>query len=124
MRNGRQKRALVAGGAGFLGSHLCEALVASGFDVVCLDNFLTGSHDNLRRLQRSARFELVEADLVDPLPSALARRRFDHIYNLGCAASPPLYQADPEHTLLTSVVGTRQLLKLAQAGGARLLLTS
>ncbi|HEY0437074.1 MAG TPA: NAD-dependent epimerase/dehydratase family protein, partial [Phenylobacterium sp.] len=124
MRDVRGKQILVAGGAGFLGSHLCERLVDQGHQVVCLDNLQTGSQDNLRRLLGAARFELVEADIVDPLPSRLRKRRFDRIYNLACAASPPLYQADPEHTLLTSVLGTQQLLKLAADCGARFLLTS
>ena len=124
MNSGRQKTILVAGGAGFLGSHLSERLIEEGARVVCLDNFLTGDRANLRRLERSADFELVEADIVEPLPAKIARRRFDEIYNLACPASPPLYQIDPEHTLLTSVVGTHQLLRLAQGCGARLLLSS
>jgi UDP-glucuronate decarboxylase len=124
MRNVRGKRVLVAGGAGFLGSHLCERLIEDGATVVCLDSFLTGARENLRRLQRMDRFELVEADIVEPLPSRLTKQRFDRIYNLACAASPPLYQADPEHTMLTSVLGTHQLLKLAQSCGARFLLSS
>jgi UDP-glucuronate decarboxylase len=124
MKNGRQKQVLVAGGAGFLGSHLCERLIDEGARVVCLDNFLTGSRDNLRQLLRSSEFELVEGDIVEPLPAKVVRRRFDEIYNLACAASPPLYQADPEHTLLTSVLGTHRLLKVAQASQARFLLTS
>jgi len=92
--------------------------------VVCLDNFLTGKPENLERLELSADFELIEHDIVEPLPPQLMKRRFDRIYNLACAASPPLYQADPEHTLMTSVLGTRHLLKLAEACGARFLLTS
>jgi UDP-glucuronate decarboxylase len=124
MRETRSKQVLVAGGAGFLGSHLCERLIEEGAHVVCLDNFLTGHRDNLRRLRGMDHFELVEADIVDPLPSKLLKRRFDRIYNLACAASPPLYQADPEHTLMTSVVGVQRLLKLAEAGGGRFLLSS
>jgi UDP-glucuronate decarboxylase len=124
MRSARGKQVLVAGGAGFLGSHLCERLMEEGASVVCLDSFQTGSADNLRRLQRMDGFEVMEADIVDPLPSRLTKRRFDRIYNLACAASPPLYQADPEHTMLTSVLGTHQLLKLAESCGARLLLSS
>ena len=124
MRNGRRKLVLVAGGAGFLGSHLCEALIETGARVVCLDNFLTGNPANLDRLRRMAGFELIEADIVDPLPAKLLKRKFDRIYNLACAASPPHYQADPEHTLLTCVLGTQRLLRLASESGARLLLAS
>jgi len=124
MRNGRGTLVLVAGGAGFLGSHLCERLIGEGAHVVCLDNFLTGSRENLRELIGAEGFELIEADIVEPLPARLTKRRFDQIYNLACAASPPLYQADPEHTMLTSVLGTHQLLKLAEACGARFLLSS
>ena len=124
MRNGTQQQILVAGGAGFLGSHLCERLVEDGAHVVCLDNFLTGSQANLQGLGRSSAFELIEADIIEPLPARLLKRRFDRIYNLACAASPPLYQADPEHTMLTSVLGTHRLLRLASETGARLLLSS
>lgn len=124
MRNGHQEQVLVAGGAGFLGSHLCERLIEAGAHVVCLDSFLTGDRANLRRLAGERDFELVEADVVDPLPAKVLRRRFDQIYNLACAASPPIYQADPEHTLLTSVLGTQHLLRLAAETGARMLLTS
>jgi UDP-glucuronate decarboxylase len=124
MRNGRGKRVLVAGGAGFLGSHLCERLSSEGAHVVCLDNFMTGRRENLRRLMRSGDVEVVEADIVDPLPAKLLSRSFDRIYNLACPASPPLYQADPEHTLLTSVLGTHRLLRMAAESGARLLLSS
>jgi UDP-glucuronate decarboxylase len=120
----RQQQILVAGGAGFLGSHLCERLIARGERVTCLDNFQTGSHDNLRQLNRSSDFDVIETDLVNPLPPQVAQQRFDRIYNLACAASPPLYQADPEHTLLTSVLGTQRLLQLAAQTGARLLLSS
>jgi UDP-glucuronate decarboxylase len=98
--------------------------VETGAHVVCIDNFLTGDRANLRRLDRSADFELVEADIVDPLPAKLLKRPFDRIYNLACAASPPLYQADPEHTLLTSVLGMHRLLRLAAETGARLLQSS
>jgi UDP-glucuronate decarboxylase len=124
MKNGHRKTVLVAGGAGFLGSHLCERLVAEGARVVCLDNFLTGRRENLRRLEGAAGFDLIEADIVEPLPPRLDRIRFDRIYNLACAASPPLYQADPEHTLLTSVLGAQQLLRLAHSCGARFLQAS
>lgn len=118
------QRILIAGGAGFLGSHLCDRLLSEGAQVVCVDNLLTGDLDNLARAMRQPRFEFIEADVIHPLPRRLASQKFDRIYNLACAASPPLYQADPEHTLLTSVLGTRNLLDLAERHGARFLLSS
>ena len=124
MKNGRQPRVLVAGGAGFLGSHLCERLLADGCRVTALDNLQTGAEENLRGFERDERFEFIAADITEPLPARIGRRRYDRIYNLACAASPPLYQADPEHTMLTSVVGTNQLLRLAERTGARLLMAS
>ncbi len=119
VRNGRHKTVLVAGGAGFLGSHLCDALLAEGAEVLCLDSFLTGRRQNLRHLERDPRFTLIEADITDPLPPSLAKIHLDAVFNLACAASPPHYQADPEHTLLTCVLGTRNLLRLAESTGAR-----
>jgi UDP-glucuronate decarboxylase len=121
-----QKLALVAGGAGFIGSNLCDRLLAEGADVVCVDNFHTGRADNIRHLASERRFQLVEHDIIEPLPRWLAqgRRKITHIYHLGCPASPPHYQADPERTMLTNVMGTRNLLRLAEEAGARLLLTS
>jgi UDP-glucuronate decarboxylase len=118
--------ALVTGGAGFIGSNLCERLVEEGVRVICLDNLLTGRTDNLRPLDRESRFEFVHHDVTEPLPLWLrgGRIRLTHIYHLACAASPPHYQADPEHTMLTNVLGTRNLLRLAEESGARLLLTS
>jgi UDP-glucuronate decarboxylase len=126
MRNGKKKLVLVSGGAGFLGSHLCDALLSEGVTVVAIDNFQTGRHQNLRHLEREPRFDLVEADIIKPLPQRLrsARNRPDGIFNLACAASPPHYQADPEHTMLTSVIGTHNLLTLAEATGARFFLAS
>jgi UDP-glucuronate decarboxylase len=124
MTDSGRKQVLVAGGAGFLGSHLCERLIDEGCEVTALDNLQTGKRENLRRLQRSEAFQFVEADIVDALPLRVGKRRFDRIYNLACAASPPLYQADPEHTLLTSVVGTQHLLRLAEQTGARFLISS
>ena len=124
MRNGSAPEILVAGGAGFLGSHLCERLMAEGARVTCLDNLQTGDRANMRALARMPGFEFIEGDIVDPLPAKLLRRKFDRIYNLACAASPPLYQADPEHTMLTSVLGTQHLLRFAEATGARFLLSS
>lgn len=124
MNIGKAKTALVTGGAGFIGSHICEALLAEGATVVCLDNLMTGRRENLRHLERNGRFDFVEADVIDRLPGSLGRLAFTHVYHLACAASPPHYQADPEHTMLTCVVGTRNLLRLAEDNGARFLLSS
>ena len=117
---------LVAGGAGFIGSHLCAELLSQGKHVVCLDNLQTARASNLRLLEDHPNFEFVRADIVDPLPASILDRadRFERVYNLACAASPPQYQADPEHTMLTCVLGTSHLLRLAEAAGARFLLTS
>lgn len=126
MRNGKRKTIVVAGGAGFLGSHLCDALTAEGARVICIDSFVTGRLVNLRHLEHDPRFHLVEADITDPLPASLTSGglRPDIVFNLACAASPPHYQTDPEHTLLTCVLGTRHLLRLAEATGARFLQAS
>ena len=117
---------VVAGGAGFIGSHLCDRLLSEGHAVLCLDNLQTSRASNLRLLEGRAGFTFVEADIVLPLPEAVSSQahRITRVYNLACAASPPQYQADPEHTMLTNVVGTNHLLRLAEQAGARFLLTS
>ncbi|MFZ5708010.1 MAG: UDP-glucuronic acid decarboxylase family protein [Pseudomonadota bacterium] len=117
---------LVAGGAGFIGSHLCKALLDRGEHVLCLDNLQTSRPVNLRPLEQHPNFQFIEADIVNPLPLDVLERtsRIHRVYNLACAASPPQYQADPEHTMLTNVVGTDHLLRLAERAGARFLLTS
>ena len=112
---------LVAGGAGFIGSHLCEALLQRGERVICLDNFQTGNPVNLARLEGHRRFELVEADITRPLPASLAA---DRIYNLACAASPAHYQRDPVHTWKTSVLGALHLIEHAERCGATILQAS
>ena len=119
-----QTRMLVAGGAGFLGSHLCDRLLANGAQVFCIDNLQTGNLGNLEGAMRRPGFEFIKADVIEPLPAKIVDGRFDRIFNLACAASPPLYQADPEHTLLTSVLGMRNLLQLAERTGARVLQAS
>lgn len=121
-----QPLTLVAGGAGFIGSHLCAELLARGHRVLCLDNLQTARPSNLRLLEGHPNFAFIEGDIVNPLPAAVIERtnEIGRIYNLACAASPPQYQADPEHTMLTCVVGTDHLLRLAEASGARFLLTS
>jgi UDP-glucuronate decarboxylase len=120
LRNtGALTRVLVTGGAGFLGSHLCERLIADGCHVCCLDNTSTGSLDNIRRLLRHPRFVFLHQDVMAPIPIEV-----DEIYNLACPASPVHYQADPIRTTLTSVLGTLNVLRLAQRCGARLLQAS
>jgi UDP-glucuronate decarboxylase len=126
MKNGKSRHVLVAGGAGFLGSHLCDALLSEGAHVIALDNFQTGRKQNLRHLEREPRFDLIDSDIIKPLPARLRSKRMkiDEVFNLACAASPPHYQADPEHTMLTSVVGTHNLLSFAETTGARFFLAS
>ena len=102
-------RVLVTGGAGFIGSHLCTQLVNRGFDVLCVDNFLTGSKRNIAHLQRHPRFELIRHDVAEPLAIEC-----DMIFNLACPASPVHYQADPVRTTCTSVLGALNLLHLAR----------
>ncbi len=105
---------LVTGGAGFLGSHLCERLLARGERIVCLDNFLTGDRRNIEGLISNPSFRLLARDVIKPFDLGV-----DHIYNLACPASPPHYQADPIHTLRTSVLGALNVLSLAQRKRAR-----
>lgn len=117
----RSQRVLVAGGAGFLGFHLCTRLLDAGHEVVCVDNLLTGTRRNVVDLARRANFHFIERDVCDRLD---VEDRLDGVYNLACAASPPRYQADPIHTMMTSVAGTLNLLNLAEAKGARFLQAS
>ena len=124
MRNGKGRLVLIAGGAGFIGSHLCEAYLAEDARVVCLDNLQTGAHANLSAFANDRRFDLVEADVALPLPAAVGRLKPDLVINAACPASPPHYQADPVHTMMTSVVGTHSLLTIADANRARLLMCS
>src|SRR3569832_2757225 len=119
-RQADMRKALVAGAAGFIGSHLCDALIRRGFEGVGVDNFQSGRPDNLRHLSSSS-FRFINADVIDPLPHSL---RPDIVFNLACAASPPHYQADPVHTMMTSVIGTHNLLTFAEATGARFFLAS
>ncbi|WP_420140085.1 UDP-glucuronic acid decarboxylase family protein [Sphingomonas sp.] len=117
---------LVAGGAGFIGTHLCTALLEAGHDVLCIDNLQTARTANIELLEEYPNFSFIEADITEPLPRAVLSHapRISRIYNLACAASPPRYQANPEHTMLTNVIGTSALLQLAELSGARFLLSS
>ncbi len=109
MRNPIRKRILVTGGAGFLGSHLCERLLADGHDVMCVDNFFTGSKDNIVHLMGNPHFEVLRHDVTFPLYVEV-----DEIYNLACPASPIHYQHDPVQTTKTSVHGAINMLGLAK----------
>ena len=119
MREHDRKRILVTGGAGFLGSHLCERLVEAGHDVLCVDNFYTGSKDNIAGLLARPNFELLRHDVTFPLYVEV-----DEIYNLACPASPVHYQSDPVQTTKTSVHGAINLLGLAKRVKARILQAS
>ncbi len=105
-----RKRILVTGGAGFLGSHLCEKLLSQGAEVICVDNFFTGSKDNIVHLLSHPNFKLLQHDVCVPL-----QVEADEIYNLACPASPIHYQFDPVQTTKTSVLGAINLLTLAQS---------
>jgi UDP-glucuronate decarboxylase len=107
-------RVLVTGGAGFLGSHLCERMLARGDRVICLDNFSTGDSGNIEHLRGNPKFETIAHDVVDPFDFEV-----DQIYNLACPASPKHYQSDPVHTLKTSVLGALNVLDLAARTRAR-----
>ena len=113
------KKILVTGGAGFIGSHLCDKLVSEGNYVICLDNFFTGSRANIAHLLNKPNFELVEHDIINPYD-----RKVDEIYNLACPASPPHYQYDPVRTVRTSVLGIINTLELAKKYNAKILQAS
>lgn len=113
------KRILVTGGAGFIGSHLCKNLLENNNQVVCLDNFYTGSKNNIVELLKNPNFHLIEQDVVEPFTE-----EFDEIYNLACPASPPCYQYDPVKTIRTSVLGVINMLELAKKNGSKILQAS
>lgn len=110
---------LVTGGAGFIGSHLCEKLLERGEDVICLDNFFTGRKDNIRHMRPNPRFELLRHDVTEPLLVEV-----DRIYNLACPASPVHYQFNPVKTIKTNVMGALNMLGLAKRVKARILQAS
>jgi len=113
------QKIIVTGGAGFVGSHLCERLIAGGHEVICVDNFYTGRKTNIAHLLDHPRFDVVRHDVTEPLVL-----QADQVYNLACPASPGHYQADPIHTMKTSVLGSINLLGLARRTRARSLLAS
>jgi UDP-glucuronate decarboxylase len=112
-------RVLVTGGAGFIGSHLCERLLREGHEVICLDNFFTGRRENVYHLLDDHRFELLRHDIIEPVLLEV-----DQIYNLACPASPVHYQYNPVKTVKTSVMGTINMLGLAKRVRARILQAS
>jgi UDP-glucuronate decarboxylase len=114
-----RRRILVTGGSGFLGSHLCDRLIGDGHEVVCLDNFFTGSRANVEPLLDNHRFELMRHDVTDPLTMEV-----DEIYHLACPASPLSYQRNPVRTIRTAVEGTLNMLDLAREVRARILIAS
>jgi UDP-glucuronate decarboxylase len=113
------KRILVTGGAGFVGSHLCRRLVADGHDVICLDNYFTGTKDNVRELWHNPKFELVRHDVINPFFAEV-----DEIFNLACPASPIHYQYNPIKTTKTSVLGIINMLGLAKEVKAKIMQAS
>ena len=113
------KRVLITGGAGFIGSHLCERLLGDGCDVICLDNYFTGSKDNVRHLLDNHNFELVRHDVTEPFYAEV-----DEIYNLACPASPVHYQYNPIKTMKTSFYGAMNMLGLAKRTKAKILQAS
>ena len=113
------RRVLVTGGAGFIGSHLCERLLADGAEVLCVDNFYSSTRRNIHHLLSNPRFELLRHDITFPLYVEV-----DEIYHLACPASPVFYQRDPVQTTKTSVIGSINMLGLAKRVGAPILLTS
>lgn len=114
-----KKRVLITGGAGFLGSHLCERVLAEGNEVICLDNFFTGNKQNIEHLMSNNYFELIRHDVTFPISLEV-----DEIYNLACPASPPHYQFDPVQTTKTSVIGAINMLDLAKRCKAKILQAS
>lgn len=115
----KQKKILVTGGAGFIGSHLCEKLLLEGNMVTCLDNYITGSEANIQSLMEDADFEFINRDVIQPFYIDV-----DEIYNLACPASPVHYQSNPIRTIKTSIIGAINMLELAELTNAKILQAS
>ncbi len=121
----KRKLSLVFGGAGFIGSHLCRRLLSLGHEVIAVDNLSTGRIENLAEVAAMPSFRFIRHDITCALPTALTSlSAIDEIYNLACPASPRHYQSDPVKTMITSVTGSINLLELARASDARILLAS
>ena len=110
------KKVLVTGGAGFLGSHLCDSLILSGYNVTALDNLSTGNLDNISHLLSNPKFKFINRDVQLPI---IGFDTLDEIWNLACPASPPMYQLDPVDTLKTNFLGALNVLNLAKSTGAK-----
>lgn len=115
----KKNTALVTGGAGFLGSHLCERLINDEYNVICVDNLFTGNKDNIYHLLQNPHFKFIQHDMIQPIYIEC-----DEIYNLACPASPVWYQKDPIYTVKTSFFGAMNVLELAKKTGAKILQTS
>ena len=113
------KRVLISGGAGFIGSHLCERLLGEGNDVICIDNYFTGHKSNIRHLLKHPNFEVIRHDIIYPYMAEV-----EEIYNLACPASPIYYQHDPVKTTQTSVIGAMNMLGMARYNRAKVLQAS
>ena len=111
-----KNRILVTGGAGFIGSHLCSRLLNEDNEVICLDNFFTGSKDNVKNLLKDENFKIIEHNIIDPIDL-----KVDQIYNLASPASPVHYQSDPVNTIKTNVNGAINVLEIARKYGAKIL---
>ncbi len=118
--NHEMKKILVTGGAGFIGSHLCEKLLDKGYEVICVDNLSTGSKSNIKHLLANPRFKFIEHDIC----LLMHIEEVNEIYNLACPASPVHYQNDPIYTLQTSVIGSINMLEVARKLNAKILQAS
>ena len=115
----RVKKILVTGGAGFVGSHLCERLLEEGHSVICIDNLYTGAHLNIDHLQKNPHFQFIKHNIINPI-----NLEVDEIYNLASPASPKHYQSDPIKTIKTNILGSMNMLELAKDNKAKILQAS
>jgi UDP-glucuronate decarboxylase len=114
---------LITGGAGFIGSHLCEFLLNNGNKIICLDNFFTGRRENIKHLEKNGKFEVIAHDITSPLREVV-HEHIDQIYNLACPASPVHYQFDPIETVKANTIGVINILEFAKLNGSRILQAS
>jgi len=117
----KMKNIVITGGAGFIGSHLCEFLLSKGEHVICVDNFFTGSKNNIKALMKNTNFEVIEHDIIEPL---FINKKIDQVYNLACPASPVHYQFNPIRTIKANTIGVINVLGFAKKHNARILQAS